>query len=194
MDVKTGWLGKVAVCMSALALSGCAKEPYSLNDRNPGVVLFTKLDSATVTVDVPRGIALASEGNRLTLATRQGTRTVQTRAFPLSEVSHEARVDGERRYVLSMGTELTEELLDFWKNGGRLMNYRASLPASTGITPGLALCRTETIPDGRPAVVVARVWIESLPDIDPMPVDLREVAQGEGAPLNAAFEPCASGR
>lgn len=194
MDVKAGWLRTAAIGIGALGLLGCDERPYSFNESKPAVILFTKLDSATVTVDLPRGIALKPEGNRLTLTTKQGTRTVQARDFPLTEISREALPDEKTRYVLSMGKERTEELLEFWNNGSRLSNYRVPLPVTTGITPGLALCRTETIPDDRSAIIMARVWIESLPAIAPMRVDLREEAHSGGTPLNSAYEPCAPGR
>lgn len=152
----------------------------------PGIVMFTKLDSATLVLDLPDGVALRPGTARLVLVSRGTGRTAHERAFPLVPAARPATLPGGgSRIVLSPGEAQTADFMAFAQEGRRLSGQ-----SRTSITPRFGLCRTKSLSDAAPVVVSGQVSIESLPAMQPTRVDLRDLARKNGQTLDAEVEPC----
>ncbi|PZQ49868.1 MAG: hypothetical protein DI556_10460 [Rhodovulum sulfidophilum] len=166
-------------------LLGCGLQPRT---EDPLTALTSVLAATTITVDLPPGISVIPGSASVILVTKSETRTYQERSLPLLDATPPAPASGGRtRIVFKPSEKQRLALRDFVVRG----HWLDRTPGSHMVTirPTLEACRTRSLSNSEPAVIVVEGEAKQF-HMAPERIDLRAVARQRGEDLNEYLAPC----
>jgi hypothetical protein len=153
---------RVFIAAWAVTAAVAACEPAEPPERAP-VAPPTAAAAATVTVDVPGGMAIPPGGASLGIDLYRPGSVGSRRDFPMTEIETRPAPDGRTRYVFHLGESQTASLLALRSEAAKPGPGERAGPDAL-VAPRFALCRVGPVPDERPTIVTSEVVIESLAD------------------------------